>query len=327
MIKVSLVGLGYWGPNLLRNLYNHENISIVSICDIDKEKVEKFLNLYPKVAKGTTNFQDVLKDDSSLAIIATPPELHYEQAKASLLSGKHVLVAKPFTTDSKKAEELINIAESKNLKIFIDHTFVFHPVTNKIKNILNSGELGRTIYFDSERLRAIYRRNIDVIWDLAVHDFSILLHLGFKIKIEDVISKNLYGKKERDMAHISFSSDDGIIGHIYVNWFSPLKIRKILIGCERGLILWDDVHPFEKLKIFYYEENLRVQDFENPFFPTFISGDVRIVKIENKETLSIEIDKIVRSIEHNIPFESDGKFGLEVLKLLEYCERLQEPEK
>lgn len=322
MINVSLVGLGYWGPNLLRNLYNHKNISIVSICDIDKEKVKKFLNLYPKVAKGTENFQDLLKDDSSLVVIATPPEFHYEQAKASLLSGKNILVAKPFTTDSKNAEELLDIAERKKLKIFIDHTFVFHPVVNKIKEILNSGELGKVIYFDSERLRGLYQKTVDVIWDLAVHDFSILFHLGFKIKIEDVISKKLYGKDKRDMAHISFLADNGAIGHIYVNWFSPLKIRKILIGCERGLILWDDVHPFEKLKIFYYEDNLRLQDFENPFFPTYISGDVRIAKIENKETLSIEIDKVINSLEHNIHFESDGKFGLEVLKMLEDCDRL-----
>lgn len=322
MIKVSLVGLGYWGPNLLRNLYNHKDVSVISICDIDYERVKKFASLYPKIINGTTDFADVLKDDSDLVVIATPPEFHYEQAKVSLLCGKHILVAKPLTTASEKAEELLDIAERKNLKIFVDHTFVFNPVVNKIKEILSSGVLGRITYFDSERLKGIYSSSVDVVWDLAVHDFSILLYFGFKIKIEDIISKSLYGKGKRDMAHISFSADNGLVGHIYVNWFSPLKIRKILIGTEKGLIFWDDVHPFEKLKIFYYEEPLRKQDFENPFFPTYISGDVRIVKIENRETLSVEIDKVVNSLERDVTFESDGRFGLNIIKIIEDCERL-----
>ncbi|MCS7212739.1 MAG: Gfo/Idh/MocA family oxidoreductase [Candidatus Calescibacterium sp.] len=321
MIKVSLVGLGYWGPNLLRNFYNHKDISVVSICDLDEAKVKKYLSIYPKIQYGSTSFEDVLKDQSELVVIATPPELHYEQAKKSLIAGKNILVAKPFTTDSKGAEELIQIANQRGLRIFVDHTFVFHPVVNKIREIIQRGEIGKPVYFDSERIKGIYQKNVDVIWDLAVHDFSILLHLGFEIRIEDVISKTLYGRDRRDMAHISFCGKDGMIGHIYVNWFSPLKIRKILIGGEKGLIFWDDVHPFEKLKIFYYDDS-KPQDFENPFFPTYISGDVRIVKVENRETLSIEVENIISSLKGGEKFPSDGIFGLEVVKLLEQCDVL-----
>lgn len=322
MLKVSIVGLGYWGSNLIRNFYSHPRVSVISICDLDENRVKRCVTVYPRVKNHTTDFSSLLQDDSDLVVIATPPEFHYEQAKEALAAGKNVLVAKPFTTSSKDAEELIRIAEEKKLKIFVDHTFVFHPVVNKTKELIQRGEIGRPLYFDSERIKGVYQKNVDVIWDLAVHDFSILLHLGLKIRIEDVISKALYGKDRRDIAHISFRDREGMIGHIYVNWFSPLKIRKILIGGESGLIFWDDVHPFEKLKLFYYDESMKFQDFENPFFPTYISGDVRIIKVDNKETLSIEVDKIVKSIEEGVPFESDASFALEVIRILEECDRI-----
>ena len=321
MIKVGIVGLGYWGPNLLRNFYNHPLASVKSICDIDGEKVAKYLKQYPNVQDGTVYFQEFLKKDLDLVVIATPPETHYELCKLAIESGRSVLVEKPFTTSVKQCEDLINLSERKNLKIFVDHTFAFNPSVRKIKEVINKGELGKIIYFDSERVRGLYSKAVNVIWDLAVHDFSILIYLGYDIKVKEVLSGKLYGGRREDMAHITFTTDDSIIGHIYVNWFSPVKIRKMIIGGSDKILWWDDVHPFEKLRIYESSGDDLKRD-DNPFFPTYIAGDIRILKIDNKESLAIEVDSIVRSIMENSEPEA-GKFeGLKVVRLLEECDMI-----
>jgi predicted dehydrogenase len=319
MVKVGIVGLGYWGPNLLRNFYNHQNVSCDMICDLDEEKIKKQLKQYPKIKKWTKDFTDVLREDLDLVVIATPPETHYELAKLAIEQGKNVLVEKPFTTSIKDAEELIELSKKKRVRIFVDHTFVFNPCVRKIKEIMQSGELGEIIYFDSERVRAPYRTGVDVIWDLAVHDFSILLYFGYDIEIRDVLATKLFGKHRNDIAHISFVADGSIVGHIYVNWFSPVKVRKMIIGGKKKVLWWDDVHQFEKIKIYENSDETFIRD-ENPFFPTYISGDIRIVKVDNKEPLSIEVDSIVKSILDDTDPEVSGEDGLKVVKLLVECE-------
>jgi predicted dehydrogenase len=318
MVKVAVVGLGYWGPNLLRNFYNHQLCEVVAICDINFERVKKFLDIYPRVKIGTINFSDVLKSDADLIVIATPPETHYELSKKSLLAGKNILVAKPFTTSSAQAEELIELAGKKNLKIFVDHTFAFNPCVRKIKEILVKGELGKILYFDCERSRGVY--NVDVIWDLAVHDFSILSFLGYEIEVHEVISTRFFGKYKNDIAHITFTANSNIIGHIYVNWFSPVKVRKMIIGGESRVLWWDDVHPFEKIRI--YDADKTPQPDENPFFPTYVSGDIRIVRVDNKESLAIEVDEVIRTILEGGEPLIGGKEGLKIIKILEECDRL-----
>ncbi len=321
-IKVGIIGLGYWGPNLLRNFYNHPQVSVDYICDLDETKLGIYMRKYPYIRRATKNYEELFREDLDIVVVATPPETHYEIIKKAILNSKNVLAAKPLTTSSKECEELIEISKKKNLKIFVDHTFVFNPVTRKIKEIISSNDFGKLIYFDSERVRAPYREGVDVIWDLAVHDFSILLYFGYRIKILDVLATKLYGKTKNDMAHISFLADDSIIGHIYVNWFSPLKIRKMVIGGEDKMIIWDDVNPVEKLRIIYYEEKEKYKKDENPFFPTYVSGDIRILKVENVESLSIEVDEVVKALSQGTKFESDEFFALEIIKILEECDKI-----
>jgi predicted dehydrogenase len=319
-MKVGVIGLGYWGPNLVRNFYNHQNVTVEIICDIDEEKIRKQLIQYPGIKKWTKDFRDVLKEDLDLVVIATPPETHYQLAKLAIENCKNVFVEKPFTTSVKDAEELIDLAKKRNVKIFVDHTFVFNPCVRKIKEIIFKGELGEIVYFDSERIRAPYRTGVDVIWDLAVHDFSILLYFGYEIDIKDVLATKLFGKHKNDIAHISFTANGSILGHIYVNWFSPVKVRKMIIGGRKKILWWDDVHQYEKIKIYENNDEAFFRD-ENPFFPSYISGDIRIIRVENVETLSIEVDSIVKSILNGTEPEVSGEDGLKVVKLLVDCEK------
>ena len=225
MIKVGIIGLGYWGPNLLRNFYNHKEVEVAFICDSDFSKLEKLSQNYKNISL-IGNYHDILNQDIHLVAIATPPETHYKIAKDILLSGKNVLVEKPFTKKASEAEELIEIAEKKDLKIFVDHTFVFHPVVKKIKEIILEGNLGDVYYFDSERINlGLLQKGVNVVWDLAVHDFSIIYYLFPNLSFRDIQvfgSKHIHPYNE-DIAHIILESDNGFIGHIHVSWISTSK--------------------------------------------------------------------------------------------------------
>ena len=283
MVKVAIIGLGYWRPNLLRNFYQHLDVKVEAICDLDLSRVLHFKNKYKDISIATTNYKEFLKEEIDLIAIATPPETHYEIAKNVLLADKHVLVEKPFTRTSAEAEELIEIAEKKGLKIFVDHTFVFHPVVRKMKEIIEKGELGKIYYFDSERINlGLFQLGVNVIWDLAVHDFSIISYLFPElrfIKVKAYASKHIHPYYE-DIAHVILEADNGFIAHIHVSWISPVKIRKTIIGGSEKMLWWDDIHPFEKLKIYDSKIEIDVSK-EDPFFPRYVKGDIKILEIEN----------------------------------------------
>jgi len=322
MLKVGVIGLGYWGPNLVRNFYQHPEVSVVGICDLDSYKVLEVSKKFKDIEIQTTDYRELLKANLDLIAIATPPETHYELAKKALNYEKHILVEKPFTRTSKEAEELIELAEKKNLKIFVDHTFVFHPVVRKIKGIIESGELGEIYYFDSERINlGLLQTGVNVIWDLAIHDLSILLYLFPDLTIKKVrtfASKHIHPYHE-DIAHIIIESDSGFIVHIHVSWLSPVKIRKTIIGGSKKMLWWDDIHPFEKLKI--YNSQIKVNGKrEDPFKPMYIRGDIITVAIENYEPLQREVENIVETLKNNGKAEVSGYDGLKIIKLLEKCD-------
>lgn len=280
-----------------------------------------FLDLYKDV-RGTTDYKDILKSDVDLVAIATPPETHYQIATDCLEAGKHVLVEKPLTLSSKSSEKLIELSERKNLKLFVDHTFVFHPVVRKIREIITKGELGNVLYFDGERVNlGLLQSTTNVVWDLAVHDFSILMYIFGNPEIKNInvfASKHTHHHNE-DVAHIVLELDSNIVAHIHVSWLSPVKIRKIIIGGNEKMLWWDDVHPFEKLKV--YESKIEIKSSpETSFFPIYTKGDVKILKVANKESLQEEIDSVVESILNNKPPEVSGYDGLRVVKMLELCD-------
>ena len=323
MVRVGIIGLGYWGPNLLRNFSQHPNANVYGICDIDASKVDKVSAKYKGISFTTTDYKELLKKNIDLVAIATPPETHHEIAKEALIAGKHILVEKPFTRTTREAEELIELAEKKNLKIFVDHTFVFHPVVRKIKEIIDSGELGEVYYFDSERINlGLLQTGVNVIWDLAVHDFSIICYLFPDInfvKINAFGSKHIHPYYE-DIAHVMLEGDNGFIAHIHVSWLSPVKIRKTIIGGRNKMLWWDDIHPFENLKIYDSRIDINLGE-EDPFHPQYIKGSITTIAIEKYEPLYREVQNIVDVIKNGSKPDVDGYEGLKVVRILEACDR------
>lgn len=319
-VNVAVIGLGYWGPNLVRNFESLDNAKVVYACDLIDENFIKINRNYPSI-KLVKEYREILEDDKvDLICIATPPATHYKIAKECLEAGKNVLIEKPMTTNVKDAIDLINIADEQDLKIFVDHTFVFSPPVIKIKEIIDS--IGKPLYFDSERINlGLLQKDINVIWDLAPHDFSILTYLfEFEPNSLIAIGSKLRHPYYEDIAHITIKYENGFIAHVHVSWISPIKIRKTIIAGDKKMILYDDTNFFEKVKV--YDKGVYVDlSKESPFFPTYRSGDIYVPKIENKEPLRIEAEHVIDSILNNKKPIADGYAGLKVVKLLEACDK------
>ena len=320
IINAAVIGLGYWGPNLVRNFESLDNAKVVYACDLVEENLRKIGRNYPSI-KLIKDYREILKDDDvDLICIATPPASHYRIAKESLEAGKNVLIEKPMATKVEEAEKLIEIAQEHNLKIFVDHTFVFSPPVIKIKELI--GEIGKPLYFDSERINlGLLQKDVNVIWDLAPHDFSILTYLfDFKPKSLIAIGSRLRHPYHEDIVHITIKYENGFIAHVHASWLSPIKIRKTIIAGDKKMILYDDTSFFEKVKV--YDKGVDIDlSKESPFFPTYRSGDIFVPKIENREPLKIEAEHVVDCLLNNKKPRVDGYAGLKVVKLLEACDK------
>ncbi len=318
----AVIGLGYWGPNLVRNLAQHPDIRLVGVCDLEESKVQQVAHRYPEIRLATTDYRHLLTDsDIELVCVATPPETHYHIVKEALQAGKHVLVEKPFVTDSSQGQELIALAQQNGLYLFVDHTFLFHPVIERVNQLIQSGELGDIYYFDSERVNlGLLQQQVDVIWDLAVHDLSILAFLfpDENFEVVSVAASRHVHPRLWDFAHLTLRSSTGFIAHIHVSWLSPVKIRKTIIGGSQKMVWWDDVNPIEKLRI--YNTRIEVEQTpvpEDPFHPRYIKGDIVIPWIPNEEPLAREIAHVVRVLDGQEKPISDGMLGLRAVQLLE----------
>jgi predicted dehydrogenase len=324
-IKLGVIGCGYWGPNLIRNFAENEKAEVVWLCDLDEKRLAGFKRRYPTV-KTSTNFQDLIDDDNLDAIvIATPVSTHYKFAKTALESGKHIFVEKPFTDSISNAEELVQIAESKGLNIFVDHIFLYTGAVRKIKTLIDSGELGDLLYFDSTRVNlGLFQKDINVVWDLAPHDFSIMDYLiGREPKQISAIGSSHINPNIENVAYVVCKFDDEFIAHYHFNWLSPVKIRQTLIAGTKKMIIFDDNEPSEKLKI--YDKGVTATQIESESdresaYQTLVSyrtGDVWIPKIDNTEALKSACNEFLISIIEKRKPMTDGEAGLRVVKLLE----------
>lgn len=320
-IKTGVVGLGYWGPNYVRNFAKHEQIELQWVCDLDGSKLNKIVKTYPNV-KGTKNFTDLLKDKNlDLVAIATPPDTHYKLCRSALLAGKHVLVAKPLAKRSKEVENLIKIAKKKKLLLHCDLTYLYTPAVKLIKSLIEKSVIGKPQYFDSTRTNlGLIQKDVNVIWDLAPHDLAILNYC-FNLDAEKVFavaSKHLQASETEELAHITLSYPNNFIAHIHVSWLSPAKLRTIFIGGSSKMILFDDIQPDEKIKI--YDKGV---DFPpepaSPFKPVYRSGDIVIPKIGNEEALSLEIQELVEQLSKNKISYENAKMNIKITKILEAC--------
>jgi len=323
MIRIGVIGYGYWGPNIVRNFHTHDGSEVVMVCDKSTKCQERLRKAHPSI-EFTMDANDILKSPKiDMVAVVTPVWTHYELAKAALENGKHVFVEKPFTCSTAQAEELIELAEKKNLKIMVDHTFLFTGAVKKIRQMVDDGELGDLYYYDSLRVNlGLFQHDVNVIWDLAPHDLSIMDHV-IKERAEAVVAtgeKHLNGVE--DIAFITVYFPKHIIAHINVNWLSPVKVRTTLIGGEKKMLVWNDLEADEKIKI--YDKGVSMST--NPsnlhqLLVSYRSGDMWAPQVEQIEALRAETGYFLKCIQENKTPFNDGVNGLRVVRLLEAAEK------
>ena len=322
-ITIGIIGCGYWGPNLLRNFIESEGAEVIWICDADTARLSAIGRRYPG-ARPTSDYHDLLNDPAlDAVVVATPVGTHFAIARESLLAGKHVLVEKPLTASVREAEELIDLSDRGGLTLMVDHTFVYTGAVRKIKEIVNSGELGDLLYFDSNRINlGLFQRDINVVWDLAPHDLSIM---DFLIDREPealtAIGSCHVEKGIENIAYVLLRFSNEFIAHFHFNWLSPVKIRRTLIAGSRKMILYDDIEPTEKVRV--YDKGVtsnREESDKEAAYKTLVSyrtGDVWAPKLDSTEALRYVCDEFLEAIRQARPPLTDGASGLRVVRLLE----------
>jgi len=322
MIKIGVIGFGYWGPNIVRNLVCLQGAQVIHICDLDDEARKKAKDMYPHI-NVISDYNEILTSDVDAIAIVTPVSSHYPLAKEALENEKHVFVEKPFTASSKEARELIEIAEKNNCKIMIDHTFIFTGAVRKIKELMDQNILGEPYYYDSSRVSlGIFQHDTNVIWDLAAHDFAIMdFCLNNKPIAVSAQGADHMKTGQANIAYITIYFENNLIGHINVNWLSPVKIRTTVIGCEKQMLVWDDLQNDEKIRI--YDKGVKVDDREGIYRlrVDYRSGDMHSPRIDHEEALKRELQHFIDCIENNETPMSDGYAGLRVVQMLEAADQ------
>jgi predicted dehydrogenase len=318
---VGVIGYGYWGPNIVRNLSGLETCELAAVCDKNPAALKRVTRAYPGV-HATTEFSEVLRSpDIDAVAIVTPVWTHFELAKAALEHGKHVFVEKPFTSTSQQAEQLIELAERKNLRIMVDHTFLFCGAVRKIRELVDKGALGQLYYFDSTRVNlGLFQHDVSVVWDLAPHDLSIMDHI-IRQQPEAVVATG--GKHFNDLADMAFITvyfPGNLIAHINVNWLSPVKVRTTLIGGKDKMLVWNDLEPDEKIRV--YDKGVDVSNGQGLYdlLVSYRSGDVWSPKVDSAEALKVELGYFLDCVMKDQTPINDGAAGLRVVRLLEAAE-------
>jgi predicted dehydrogenase len=324
-ISVGVVGCGYWGPNLLRNFHSNPSCKLVAVADLNPDRVAWAHAQYPHI-KSTSVIDELITDPAIDAIaIATPVHTHFEIAIRCLRAGKHILVEKPLCHRSELARELIAEAAKRNLVVMVDHTFIYTPAVRKIRELIEGGELGEIHYYDSARINlGLVQADVNVLWDLAVHDLSIIQFL-FREAPQAVSAtgmRHISGRAET-IAYLTLHYGSGFIAHCHVNWLSPVKVRRTLIGGSRKMVVYDDVEPSDKI---------RVYDTGVSFMPSaaglkgqadyqmridYRNGDIWIPHLQGREALNVEVEHFTDCILHHRKPLSGGAEGLEVIRMLE----------
>jgi len=318
VLKFGVIGYGYWGPNVVRNLDRLDETKVVAVCDKSSAARRKVAKAYPDVLVTSDAAELMSSPEIDAIAVVTPVWTHYELAKAALLNGKHVFVEKPFTSNAAQAQELIALAARKNLKIMVDHTFLFTGAVQKIKQLLQDGALGKLYYYDSTRVNlGLFQHDVNVVWDLAPHDLSIIDHLIQKSPEAISATGQTHLNGHEDVAFITLYFPDKVIAHINVNWLSPVKVRTTLIGGEKKMLVWNDLEADEKIKI--YDKGVNVTSREGLYnlLVHYRSGDMWAPQIEQVEALTRELAYFAECIVKDITPVNDGQAGLRVVRMLE----------
>lgn len=323
-MELGVIGLGYWGPNIVRNGLENQTITTVHAHDINPKRREFIKTKYRNV-EVHEHYETILKSDTidSVAIV-TPVSKHFELAQQALEAGKHLIVEKPFTATVEQADKLIELAEKKGLVILVDHTFVYTSAVQKIKELIDKGELGEIYYYDSVRVNlGLFQHDINVLWDLAPHDFAIMDYLLSRQphSVSAIGKAHIDKKGLENIAYVHMNFEDGLSAHFHVNWMSPVKIRKVLIGGSRKMLVYDDMEPAEKIKVYDKGVDIIEKDDVYKTLVQYRSGDIYIPHIENVEALKGMMDDFVNAVQNKNTPLSDAHFGRRVVMLLESAEK------
>jgi predicted dehydrogenase len=319
MLRIGVIGYGYWGPNVVRNFSAANGSQVTMVCDMSQQTLKKVNKAYPQISV-TDNIDELIKSPDVDAIaIATPVFTHHDLAKKVLEAGKSVFIEKPFTYTVAEAEDLVELAAKKNLKLMVDHTFLYTGAVRKIRQLIDDGILGNLYYFDSSRVNlGLFQHDVNVVWDLAPHDISIMDYvIGEKPQAVVATGIGHFGRGLEDVAYLTFYYDHNIIAHINVNWLSPVKVRTTLIGGEKKMLVWNDLEPDEKIKI--YDKGVQVKTKEGKYnlLVDYRSGDMWAPKVDSTEALKLMAEKFVDYVENGGTIVNDGIAGLNNIKMLE----------
>lgn len=321
--KIGVVGYGYWGPKLVRNLSETPKAALTWVADLDAERLGRLGANYPSL-RLTQSYDEMLASDIDAVVVATPIRSHYRLAKAALLAGKNVMVEKPLTADSREADELASLAERRGLTLMAGHTFEYNAAIRALREIVRSGELGRIYYVDAARLNlGLFQADINVLWDLAPHDLSILLYvLG-----TDPLSVSARGTANvrsgvHDVAYLDVVFPEGVLAHLHLSWLDPCKVRRVTIVGSKKMVVCNDLADAEKIRI--YDKGVE-QPYEtdrfNDFHLAYRYGDVTIPHVPFQEPLRVQVDHFIDCIRTGLRPQSDGRVGAKVVRILEQADR------
>ncbi len=320
MINIGIVGYGYWGPNLVRNFAETPGANVAAVADLDSSKLALVQRRFPAI-KTTTDFRELLSDPGIDAIaIATPVNTHFELALAALRAGKHLWLEKPMTETSEQAKQINEEAQRRNLVLLVDHTFIYTGAVAKMNELIKSGDMGKILYYDSVRVNlGLFQRDVSVISDLAVHDFSILDHLlGEHPVAVSANGTNHFPGTPENLAYVTLFYDSGTIAHTSVSWLAPVKVRQIHLGGSKKMITYDDLEPSEKIKV--YDKGVSFTDDPEKILEMRVgyrTGDMWAPKLAATEALAVEGAHFVDCIVNNKVPQTDGQLGLRVVEIIE----------
>ncbi len=324
MIKIGVIGYGYWGPNLVRNFSETQDIDVACIADLDEKKLEIVKRRYPAV-KTTRNFEEMINDPAIDAIaVATPVSTHFDLGMAVLKAGKHLWIEKPMTQTFAQARQLVEEAEKRKLVLMVDHTFIYTGAVRRMAEIVNSEDFGKIFYYDSTRVNlGLFQHDVSVISDLAVHDFSILDYLLNEQPVAiSAVGTNHFPGTPENLAFITLFYNSGVIAHVNVNWLAPVKVRQVLVGGSKKMITYDDVEPSEKIKV--YDKGISFTDDPQKIYEMKVgyrTGDMWAPQISGSEALKVESEHFLDCINNNKTPQTDGQLGMRVVQLIEAATR------
>lgn len=322
MDKILVIGYGYWGPNLVRNLARMLPLDKISVCDLSEEARKKVLKDYPGITFYSQADEAIGQEGLSAVVVAVPVEQHYGVAKMALERGKHVLVEKPLTAHMAEANELVSIAKNKNLVLMVGHTFLFSPPVQKIKSLLEEGHLGKINYITSTRINlGIHRKDVSVVWDLAPHDLSIFYYWLNELPSAVSTFVTCTAGSFPDVAFLNLQYPSGAIGSIQVSWLAPKKIRQTTVIASEKMVIYEDTDPDEPVKI--YDKGVFVSDPTTfgEYKLTYRTGDIYSPRVETKEPLYEELATFLNCIKDGTKSVTDGEFGARLVGILEAAER------